>query len=138
LVRSTGEGDLYQVPIYVRRPPRRWYRGVAVLLGDAAHGMGPALGQGGAQAFVDAVALRRSLERVIDIEDALRDYQRQRAGAILRLWVGSNITLRMRRTGLLELATRLTPARLAHRSFARSVAPDRQVLENLSPADPGP
>jgi 2-polyprenyl-6-methoxyphenol hydroxylase-like FAD-dependent oxidoreductase len=131
LVAATDPDDLYQTPIYMRRPPRRWFAGRTMLLGDSAHGMGPALGQGGSQAFVDAVVLRNALSRCITTEDALQNYQQQRSGAVLRLWIGSNLTLRMRRTGLLELVTRATPARLANRSFARSVAPDRQVRQAL-------
>jgi FAD-dependent urate hydroxylase len=130
LIAATDQSALYQIPIYVRRPPRRWFSGRTVLLGDSAHGMGPALGQGGAQAFVDAVALHTALSTADGIDTALAQYQRRRA-AVQRLWFGSNLTLRMRRTGLLEVATRLTPSKLAHRSFARSVAPDRQVRQAL-------
>jgi FAD-dependent urate hydroxylase len=123
LIAATDQSALSQIPIYVRRPPRRWFSGRTVLLGESAHGMGPALGQGGTQAFVDAVALHTALSTATGIDAALAQYQRRRAAAVLRLWVGSNLTLRMRRTGLLELATRLTPPKLAHRSFARSIAP---------------
>jgi len=131
LVAATDAEDLYQVPIYVRRPPRRWFAGRTVLLGDSAHGMGPALGQGGAQAFVDAAALRSALRGGSSVEDGLRRYQRQRVAAVLRLWIGSNVTLRMRRTGILAIATRLTSAKLAQRSFARSIEPDHEVRRSL-------
>ncbi len=40
---------------------RRWYRGRAVLVGDAAHAMSPQLGQGVNMALVDALALRDAL-----------------------------------------------------------------------------
>ncbi|MDQ1475318.1 MAG: hypothetical protein QOE62_547 [Actinomycetota bacterium] len=131
LVAATDPQDMYRIPIYVRRPPRRWFSGRTVLLGDSAHGMGPALGQGGAQAFVDAVVLHTALGARGDLDAALKQYQRQRSAAVQRLWFGSNLTLRMRRTGVLELATRLTPPTLAYRSFAHSVAPDRQVRQAL-------
>ena len=41
--------------------PQRWWRGRAVLLGDAAHAMSPQLGQGVNMALVDAVALAARL-----------------------------------------------------------------------------
>jgi FAD-dependent urate hydroxylase len=40
---------------------RRWHRGCAVLVGDAAHAMSPQLGQGVNMALVDALALRDAL-----------------------------------------------------------------------------
>lgn len=40
---------------------RRWHRGRAVLVGDAAHAMSPQLGQGVNMALVDALALRDAL-----------------------------------------------------------------------------
>ncbi len=123
LAAATPDENLYEIPIFVRRPPRHWFLGRTVLLGDAAHAMGPALGQGGAQAFIDAVALRKALSAAPTLDDALVRYQHARALAVARLWIGSNLTLRMRRTGLLELATRFTPAALSRRSFERSVAP---------------
>lgn len=46
-----------------RTGPRRWASGDVVVIGDAAHPMQPALGQGGAQAIVDAVLLAGLLAR---------------------------------------------------------------------------
>jgi FAD-dependent urate hydroxylase len=132
VIAATGADDLHRTPIYVRRPPRRWFKGRVVLLGDSAHAMGPALGQGGTQAFVDAVALGTAMAECASVEGALRQYQRQRARAVMSLWIGSNLTLRMRRTGLLELATRHTPRSVARGTFARSVTPDRVVRRALT------
>ncbi|QIL20970.1 NAD(P)/FAD-dependent oxidoreductase [Thermomonas sp. HDW16] len=58
--------------------PRRWWRGRAVLLGDAAHAMSPQLGQGVNMALVDAVALAAHLGDVAVSADALNAYERER------------------------------------------------------------
>ena len=49
---------LYDLP-----PLRRWTRGTATLLGDAAHPVTPFLAQGGAMAIEDAAILARQLRR---------------------------------------------------------------------------
>jgi 2-polyprenyl-6-methoxyphenol hydroxylase-like FAD-dependent oxidoreductase len=55
------------------------FRDRAVLIGDAAHGMSPQLGQGVNMALLDAQALARALERHDALHDALADYARTRA-----------------------------------------------------------
>ena len=58
--------------------PRRWWRGRAVLLGDAAHAMSPQLGQGVNMALVDAVALAAQLRDAPTTAAALHAYERER------------------------------------------------------------
>lgn len=67
---------------------RRWHRGRAVLVGDAAHAMSPQLGQGVNMALMDALVLTRSLQRHDDVPDALAAYQqeRRRHVAIYQWW----------------------------------------------------
>ena len=55
------------------------FRGRVVLIGDAAHGMSPQLGQGVNMALLDAQALARSLDGHHALPDALADYARTRA-----------------------------------------------------------
>jgi salicylate hydroxylase len=43
--------------LFTVRPPLRWYRGRVVILGDAAHGMLPHLGQDASTSIEDAFAL---------------------------------------------------------------------------------
>lgn len=57
---------------------RNWYRGRAVLLGDAAHAMSPQLGQGVNMALLDARGLRDALRSAESVADALAAYQHDR------------------------------------------------------------
>jgi 2-polyprenyl-6-methoxyphenol hydroxylase-like FAD-dependent oxidoreductase len=57
----------------------RPFRARVVLIGDAAHGMSPQLGQGVNMALLDAQALAQSLDRHDGLADALADYARVRA-----------------------------------------------------------
>ena len=54
------------------------FRARVVLIGDAAHGMSPQLGQGVNMALLDAQALAQSLDRHDGLADALADYARVR------------------------------------------------------------
>lgn len=53
-----------------------WYRGRIALLGDAAHGQPPNLGQGAGMAIANARALADALERSDPIEAALETWER--------------------------------------------------------------
>jgi len=57
---------------------RQWHRDRLVVLGDAAHGMSPQLGQGVNMALMDALALRDALREQDDVPAALGAYQRER------------------------------------------------------------
>lgn len=61
---------------------RGWYRGLTVLLGDAAHAMSPQLGQGVNMALLDALALRDHLRAASSVAQALAGYQRERRGHV--------------------------------------------------------
>lgn len=61
---------------------RRWHRGRAVLLGDAAHAMSPQLGQGVNMALLDALVLRDALRLPVPTAEALARYQAQRCDHI--------------------------------------------------------
>jgi len=55
-----------------------WSRGRLVLIGDAAHGMSPQLGQGVNMALMDALALRDALRVESAIDTAIARYQSER------------------------------------------------------------
>lgn len=55
---------------------RAWSRGHAVVVGDAAHGQPPNLGQGANLTFQNAVSLAEYLDRSPDIPTALRSWER--------------------------------------------------------------
>jgi 2-polyprenyl-6-methoxyphenol hydroxylase-like FAD-dependent oxidoreductase len=101
--------------------------GRTVLLGDSAHGMGPALGQGAAQAFTDAAVLEAALTSATTVERALASYQRRRSASVWNLWVSSYVTLKMRRTGLFTSLVRAIPGPVAQASFSRSARTSRPV-----------
>jgi 2-polyprenyl-6-methoxyphenol hydroxylase-like FAD-dependent oxidoreductase len=94
--------DIYDLP---RRDS--WGAGLVTLLGDAAHPMAPALGQGACQAIEDGVFLGRFLKGDADPADALRRYEQKRiertapiakrAGMQGKLMQGDNPAIRVAR-----------------------------------------
>jgi 2-polyprenyl-6-methoxyphenol hydroxylase-like FAD-dependent oxidoreductase len=77
IVRASDEAlgpwnteDLRRVPV--------WCTGRVVLLGDAAHAVSPASGQGASMAMEDAATLGRSLAARDDVAAALADYELRR------------------------------------------------------------
>jgi salicylate hydroxylase len=74
--------------LYDRPPLRRWSRGAATLLGDAAHPMLPFLAQGAAMAIEDAAVLAASLAGAPGVSAApaaLRRYEAQRRSRTARV-----------------------------------------------------
>jgi salicylate hydroxylase len=71
-----------------------WYRGRAVLLGDAAHGMMPHHGQGANSTFEDAVALANALanKALPSLIDKLSSYERERKARVERIQQVSRAT----------------------------------------------
>lgn len=78
LLDAVEDAEIIERPIYDCLPLESWVSGRVVLLGDAAHGMVPSLGQGGNTAFEDAYTLANCLRNHSAVEQALACYQNQR------------------------------------------------------------
>lgn len=79
LVAEASPSHITVTDIYDRDPVPRWVDGRVALLGDAAHPMVPALGQGVNMALEDAIVLADALDGREEPGTALLSYQRRRA-----------------------------------------------------------
>ena len=78
LIEAADERSIIRNDVCDRPPSDSWGRGRVTLLGDAAHAMTFAVGQGAAQAFEDAVALADSLQAAGAVQEGLRAYEQRR------------------------------------------------------------
>jgi salicylate hydroxylase len=78
IVESCDLGDLIVTDVHDCSPLRHMYSGRVVLLGDAAHPIGPVLGQGANMAMEDAACLSGLLASGGDVPSMLRGYDRAR------------------------------------------------------------
>ncbi len=108
------EGPVLVHPLADLRPPSSWHHGRVALLGDAAHAMTPNLGQGAAQAFVDAVVLA---EEAREDPASLAAYERRRRRA------AESVARRSRRTG--DVAAWRSPVAVAVRNALVAAVPAR-------------
>ncbi|MGH4018727.1 MAG: FAD-dependent oxidoreductase [Pseudonocardiaceae bacterium] len=126
LISATAATDVHVVETAeLARPLPTFAVGRIALLGDAAHAMTPDLGQGGCQAFEDAVALGSVLSGAgpADVAGALRRYDARRrphTSALQRQARRTNrmMTLTGPRARARDAAFRLTPQALATRALA--------------------
>jgi 2-polyprenyl-6-methoxyphenol hydroxylase-like FAD-dependent oxidoreductase len=126
LIEATSPADIYVDAIAcLARPLPSFAVGRVALLGDAAHAMPPDLGQGASQAFEDAAALARHLDRADppDVPERLRRYDAQRRPPANRLLRQAQRMSRLTaQTGargwLRDVALRAVPSRLAARQAA--------------------
>lgn len=95
LIRD-ADPDVAVTDIHDRDPAPTWLDGRVALLGDAAHPMVPAMGQGANMALEDAVVLAAALRDHDDVDIALKEYERQRIERT------SAVVLHSRRQGALD------------------------------------
>ena len=86
--------------------PQPWYRGRAVLIGDAAHAGPPTLAQGAAMGIEDAVVLAECLDSDASIEHALDTWMQRRYERVRIVLEASLVLARaqMREDGGMEIA----------------------------------
>ncbi|MGH3904486.1 MAG: FAD-dependent monooxygenase [Pseudonocardiaceae bacterium] len=127
LIGATAATDVHVVETaQLTRPLPTFAVGRVALLGDAAHAMTPDLGQGGCQAFEDAVALGTALSGTgpTDAAGALRRYDARRRPHTSTLQRQTRrthriMTLTGSRARARDATFRLVPRALATRTLAR-------------------
>ena len=75
IIHSTQLNHIIRNDLYDLRPTPTWYRNNICFLGDAIHATTPNLGQGGAQAIEDGLALARCINNSTTISEAFETYQ---------------------------------------------------------------
>ncbi|MBH8565507.1 FAD-dependent monooxygenase [Nostoc sp. CENA67] len=78
IIEATDAEEIVERLICDRPPLQKWSQGRVTLLGDAAHPMIPAIGQGANTALEDAWELSQYLAHSSSLEDALTNYDNQR------------------------------------------------------------
>ena len=134
LLARTPADAILQNDIFDRAPVRRWHRGRAVLLGDAAHPTTPNLGQGACMALEDAVVLARAIAEAADPADAFTRYHRLRARRtartvrLSRLWGRAGLVRQPALVRLRDGVFRRIPATWLEREALRQYGYDPGTL----------
>ncbi|HEU5419874.1 MAG TPA: FAD-dependent monooxygenase [Streptosporangiaceae bacterium] len=126
LIEATSPADIYVDAISrLAEPLSSFAAGRIALLGDAAHGMPPDLGQGASQAFEDAAALTRHLSggEPVEVARRLLRYDAERRPSANRIMRAASRQSRLTsQTGvtawLRDTLLRSVPSRLATRQLA--------------------
>ncbi len=74
----TDPSKVVYKPVEVVMLPEPWYRGHAILIGDAAHATSPHLGQGAGMAIEDAVVLSQEVCAKSKLEEAFQAFMKRR------------------------------------------------------------
>jgi len=124
LIAATDPADLLRNDLFDRAQPECWSRGLAVIVGDAAHPMRPHLGQGGCQGLEDAAILARCVALTPDLPTAF-----ERFGAFRRRRVRPLV----RESATIGRIVNLRPAFLSGAaSRATALIPERAVTSHVA------
>ncbi|MEH7362151.1 FAD-dependent monooxygenase [Priestia megaterium] len=74
----TNANEVVYRPIFTHLIPSPWYRGNVLLVGDAAHGTAPHLGQGASIAIEDVIVLADILKHNLSISETLKAFMEKR------------------------------------------------------------
>lgn len=86
IINASSQSKRFHLPIHTLQPLKTWCQNRITLMGDAAHAIGPILGQGGSQAIEDAYVLFQCLMKTPNnIPQALKQYQQLLYDKSLRL-----------------------------------------------------
>ncbi|MFD3728464.1 NAD(P)H-dependent oxidoreductase [Streptomyces sp. NPDC058671] len=134
LVRDADPTEIVVTDIHDRDPAPCWVDGRVALLGDAAHPMVPALGQGANMALEDAAVLADTLASNATVPDALAAYARERvdrAGAVV---------LASRRQGALDQGADRVEEERRNARFKSAGRKDAEIADVLAwrPGPPRP
>ena len=92
-ILRTISGDIGAFPVYDILSLPAWHRGSVCLIGDAAHAIGPHVGQGASLALEDAFELARCLRDIPNPADACATFESSRRDRV------EQIVRQSRRTG---------------------------------------
>ncbi|ALV44879.1 hypothetical protein MB46_04510 [Arthrobacter alpinus] len=85
VLRLVEESEILHHELFEIPKIPSYFSGCVVLVGDAAHSMGPFLGRGACEALIDGVTLGRCLGEATSVEDGLAAYDRARRAKTQRL-----------------------------------------------------
>jgi 2-polyprenyl-6-methoxyphenol hydroxylase-like FAD-dependent oxidoreductase len=119
MLAATAPADVLRNDLYDRTPARRWARGTAVLVGDAAHPMRPHLGQGGCQGLEDAAILGAFAGGAADLPTAFARFEAFRRPRVNQL---------VRESALIGWMVNLRPAFLSAAACRATVLVPEAVL----------
>jgi 2-polyprenyl-6-methoxyphenol hydroxylase-like FAD-dependent oxidoreductase len=127
MIAATEEQAIMRGDVYDRPTTRRWGEGRVTLLGDAAHPMTNAVGQGANMTIEDAVVLGSVLKDAGDPSSALRAYEQKRikrSASTATLAHNMTALSRWRNPAALKVRDRLLPAmmRIGMRQHRRDMA----------------
>ena len=112
----------YHSPVEEVRAPR-WHDGPVLVLGDAAHAIGPVWAQGAALAMEDALVLARLLSVRTDWSAAVDEWERLRRPRVEGVLAATDRMSRLAR--LPDAVLRVTGPRLGPRGYAHAYGPLR-------------